>query len=329
MRYWYSHFMLRNARGFLATACVTLAAASAVCAQATVRWDDALRQPGAWYAGPEARAIADNVLRYQRQVGGWPKDIDMAAVPAGPAPARLDATIDNGATTTQIRFLARIPGDSYRDAALRGIDYLLAAQYPNGGWPQFFPLRTDYSRYVTFNDQAMANVLTLLNDVARGAAPLGFVDSARRERAAAAVERGVDVILRSQITVNGSLTAWGAQHDEITLEPRPARTFEPVSLASAESVGVVRFLMRRPKTPPVARAVEAAIAWFKATELPGGRWARFAEIGTNRPIFAGRDGIVRYSIDEIEQERRDGYAWYGDWARTLVSTEYPAWKGRN
>ena len=118
-----------------------------------------------------------------------------------------------------------------RSAAL---DYLLAAQYPNGGWPQFFPVRKDYSRYVTFNDQAMINVLTLLDDVANGTSPLDFVDSARRQRAAAAVQRGVEVILRSQVTVKGTLTVWGAQHDEVTLEPRQARAFEPVSLASAE-----------------------------------------------------------------------------------------------
>jgi PelA/Pel-15E family pectate lyase len=299
-----------------------------VCAQTTVRWADALRQPAAWYGSVEARAIADNVLRYQRPIGGWPKDTDMATVPAGPAPSRIDATIDNGATTTQIRFLARIEGAAYRDAAIRGIDYLLAAQYPNGGWPQYFPLRTDYSRHVTFNDQAMVNVLTLLDDLARGAAPFEFVDSTRRQRAAAAVQRGIEAILRSQVTVKDTLTAWGAQHDAVTLEPRPARTFEPAALASAESAGIVRFLMRQPKTPAIARAVEAAVAWFKSTELADGRWARFLEIGTNRPIFAGRDGIVRYSVQEIEKERQDGYAWYGTWARTLLDTEYPRWSTR-
>jgi PelA/Pel-15E family pectate lyase len=57
-------------------------------------------------------------------------------------------------------------------------------------------------------------------------------------------------------------------------------------------------------------------------------WARFYEIGTNRPIYSGRDGVIRYRLDEIEYERRTGYAWVGDWPRTLVEREYPAWRAR-
>jgi PelA/Pel-15E family pectate lyase len=317
-----------NARGFLVGGSLVLvAAAASVCAQPPrVQWNDVLRQDAAWYRTAEAAAVADNVLRYQRESGGWPKDIDMVGRPAGPPPARPDATIDNGATTTQIRFLAHFAADKYRKAAIRGIDYLLDAQYPNGGWPQFFPVRQDYSRYITFNDDAMVNALLVLEDVAAGTEAFGFVDAGRRERAAAAVRKATPLILKSQVTVSGTRTVWGAQHDEVTLEPRNARAFEPVALASAESVGIVRFLMRRPKTPEVAAAVDAAVAWFKASRLPDGRWARFYEIGTNRPIFAGRDGIVRYSLEEIEEERREGYAWYGTWPRNLVEKAHPAWR---
>ena len=305
-----------------------VAALVGVGAQANrVRWSEILEQSDVWYGSAEAHAVADNVVRYQRASGGWPKDIDMAAVSAGAPAARPDATIDNGATTTQIRFLARFPESRYREAVLKGIDYLLDAQYPNGGWPQFFPLRRDYSRYITFNDNAMANALAVLEEAAAGTAPFGFVDQPRRTRAADAVTRAVAVIQKSQVVVKGTPTVWGGQHDEVTLEPRAARTFEPVSLASMESVGVVRFLMRRPKTIAIERAVDAAIAWFTATRLPDGRWARFYEIGTNRPIFAGRDGVVRYTVADIEKERQDGYAWYGTWPRELLEKAYPAWRG--
>ena len=240
-----------------------------------------------------------------------------------------DSTIDNGATVTQIRLLDRVfaaTGDTrYRDAALRGIDYLLAAQYPNGGWPQVYPLRKDYSRHITFNDDAMSGVLALLEDVVErtGAA-------VRRTRRAAPRARrrsnaATTVILRAQIRVDGRLTAWCAQHDAVTLEPRPARAYEHVSLSGRESVGIVRFLMRRPQRPEIIEAVDAAVGWLRRVRIgQTDAWARFYEIGTNRPIFSGRDGIVRYDISEIEAERRTGYAWVGHLAGATARDRIPA-----
>jgi len=123
----------------------------------TIRsWVEILDQPVPWYGSAEAVRIGSNVLLYQRDTGGWPKNIDMARVLSAEERATiaaekagLDSTIDNGATTTQIRFLARVYAatrdEPMRAGALKGLRYLLEAQYHNGGWPQFFPLRPDYS----------------------------------------------------------------------------------------------------------------------------------------------------------------------------------------
>ncbi len=333
---------------------------------AGVSWTRILEQPDAWYGSADAVAIAEPVLLFQRRSGGWPKNTDMArrleafeAKQVEAAKADADSTIDNGATTTQLRFLARVytaaRADRFRGAFMAGLDYLLAAQYPNGGWPQFYPLRTDYSRHVTFNDNAMTNVMTLLRDVADGRAPVAFVDETRRARAKAAYDMGVAVILASQIAVQGRLTAWCAQVDAVTLEPRQARTYEHPSISGSEGVGIVRFLMAiEHPSPAVITAVESAVAWFRDVQLaglrvveradasvPGGMdrvvvqdpaappiWARFYEIGTNRPIFSGRDGIVRYSLAEIEVERRVNYSWLGPYAADLLAKDYPAWKAR-
>jgi PelA/Pel-15E family pectate lyase len=323
-----------------------------------------LDRPDAWFATKEAADVAETLLLYQRSVGGWPKNIDMGAPVAPARRAGIfddkelnDATIDNGATYTQIRILARFvqatPDPRLEKATLAGIDYLLAAQYPNGGWPQFFPLRTNYSSNITYNDGAMIGVLRLLRDVGAGKPPFGFVDEARRARARDAVARGMRTILDTQVVANGVRTVWCAQHDPVTLVPAGARTYEHPSLSGSESVGVVEFLMEVPSpSPEVVAAVEGALAWFRASKIEGLRverrrvegapggidvvvtrdpsappvWARFYEIGTNRPIFSGRDSVVKYSLAEIEHERRTGYSWYGDYAAELLTKRYPEWK---
>ena len=53
-------------------------------------------------------------------------------------------------------------------------------------------------------------------------------------------------------------------------------------------------------------------------------WARFYEIDTNRPFFCGRDGVKKYSLTEIELERRSGYAWLRPFGAKVLA-EYPAW----
>lgn len=308
----------------------------------TIAWADAQKKPDSWFVTIEALRIADNLLLYQRESGGWPKNIDMAK------PLSLSqravvlreknknySTIDNGATFTQLSFLARVytaqQQERHRESFLKGIDFLLQAQYPNGGWPQFYPDLSGYYKHITFNDGAMIGVLKLLRDVAEKKAGYAFVDEARRARAAQAVAKGIDCILKTQIVVNGKRTVWCAQHDEVTLAPAPARKYEVVSLSGGESVDVVRFLMAiKNPSPEVIESVESAVAWFEQVQLKGPNgdqmWARFYEIGTNRPIFVGRDGVIKYNLAEIDEERRNGYAWYVDDAAKLLSREHPAWR---
>jgi len=310
-------------------------------------------KPDEWYASAEALRIADNILLYQRNSGGWPKNIDMARPLSDSGKAsllrdqkKIDSTIDNGATYTELSFLARVytsqHQERHRESFLKGLDYLLDAQYANGGWPQFYPDLSGYYKHITYNDDAMIGVMKLLRDVASAKPVYAFVDEARRARAASGVKKGIECILKTQVVVNAKRTVWCAQHDEVTLAPAPARKFEVVSLSGGESVGIVRFLMSiKDPSPAVVDSIESAIAWFEQSQLKGIKWvdsvvlpdpeggpiwARFYEIGTNRPIFVGRDGVVKYSVAEIEDERRTGYNWYVDAPAKLLHTDYPTWK---
>ena len=346
-----------NLRWLAAILALAFAGAELPCgnAQAAGGAKKFLKHADAWFSGDEAKQVSVNILSWQSELGGWPKNENTTRPYAGDR-AKLKPTFDNGATTDELRFLAR-RFQATRDEACRqgfdqGLKYILQAQYPTGGWPQFHPPGTGYHRHITFNDNAMVRLLVFLREV-QGDKLYAFVAAADRESARQAFDRGIACILKCQVRVDGQLTTWCAQHDEIDYRPRPARKFELVSLSGNESVGIVRLLMSLEKpSPEVVASVEGAIAWFEKSKLTGIRleefrdlkaagcndrrvvqdpaapplWARFYEIGTNRPFFCDRDGIPKYQLSEIGHERRNGYDWFGDWPRTLLEKEYPQWK---
>jgi PelA/Pel-15E family pectate lyase len=320
------------------------------------------------YAPEQVREIASNVLLFQRENGGWPKDYDMLAVltedqkkAIRDSHARTDTTFDNHTTHTQVDYLARAYvelGDAaYRDACVRGLDFILGAQYPNGGFPQRWPNTKGIAGHITFNDGVMMGCLDVLKAAADREKHFAWLDEGRRDRARDAVRRGVDCLLRCQIRAGDRLTGWGQQHDAKTLETTSARTFELACTSPADTTEIVRFLMRLERTPEIVRAVDAAVAWLKSTMLTGVRvdrvaappveffrhktdfdvvvvkdekapplWARTYEVGSDKPIFASRDGIKVYSLAEVDRERRTGSGWYGNWPRTLIEQEYPRWR---
>ena len=307
----------------------------------------------AWLASDSGRRLAEVVLSYQAPNGGWSKHVDYSRSPRQPGESWFGestkwqwiSTIDNGATTAQLRFLALAnaakPDAAYRAAFLRGVEYLLAAQAPNGCWPQVWPLEGSYHDAITYNDDATVNAAMLLREVGSGAFP--FVPTGVRRRATAAVPRVVDCMVKTQVVVNGTPTIWAQQHDPLTFAPVSARSYEMVSLASRESAGIVAFLMALPSPDArVVAAVHHAVDWFKGNEIfgyvyvpyarrdsagAGPLWARMSEIGTNRPVFSNREGIRLYDYEQLT-DRKQGYAWYS-YEPAAVLKEYEGWAAKH
>jgi len=309
---------------------------------------------GDFFLSDSARAIGQNILSFQTPSGGWSKHVDLRAGPRAPGQSFFSetdewqyiATIDNNSTTSEMRFLARAdsvrPDPRYREAFLRGVGYLLAAQFPNGCWPQVYPLQGGYHDAATYNDDATVLAAVLLRDVAAG--KFAFVPAATRTRAGQASGRAVECILRSQVVTSGRRTIWGQQHDPLTLAPTSARSYELTSLATRESAAIMRLLMSLPSPDErVVTAVHAAAAWFRANQIHGytydfdtGRhdtpgagplWARMVEIGTDRPIFSNRDGIRLYDYTRLT-DRRLGYGWYSEEPAAALKA-YDRWARRH
>ena len=318
---------------------------TSTCAPA---WQTLVNHPDDWYRTPEGLRVTGNVLSWQSPHGSWPKNMDTTATSFVGDRADIRGTFDNGATTGELRFLARAfratRDSDCEQSFLKGLDGILAAQYPTGGWPQFYPPGARYHRHITFNDDTMVRLLELLREVAKSP-NYDFVDATRRQAARIGFDRGIQCILECQIRVNGELTVWCAQHDELDYRPRPGRAYELVSLSGFESAGILKLLMSLDDpAPDVVRAVRAGAAWFESARLEGIRvardngdrvvvkdpdapplWARFYEIEGNRPIFCGRDGVKEYNLAEIELERRSGYSWYGNWGDS-VARDYRQWR---
>lgn len=315
-----------------------------------------LNAPSEWYAKAEAHAIADRIVEMQSPVGGWTKGNDYTQ--ATKKPAKNDVwsagTLDNDATTWEMRFLglaAHATQDDarakpWRDAFVRGVSYLLAAQYPNGGFPQIYPLVGGYHDAITYNDDAMVQALELLRDIAAGKPEYAFVPNDLRQRCGPAVDRGIQCILATQLKVDGKLIGWCQQYDALTQKPCAARNFEPICACTNESAGLVKFLLSLPRpSAEIVASVDGATAWFErvaihgeAWVMEGGQhkladrtgstiWARYYEIGTDKPIFGDRDRTIHYAVQEISSERRNGYAWYGNWPAPLLE-RYQAWKSK-
>jgi len=289
----------------------------------------------AWFASDTGRRMTDAILSFQAPNGGWSKHVDFALHPrkrgesyyGESADWEWISTIDNDATTEEIRFLL-LADSVHHDERLaraiqRGVEYLLSSQYPNGCFPQVYPLEGSYHDAATFNDNATVNVLRLLRDVSTGT--YGFTTPAQRERLVGAVGMGTDCILNAQVWVEGKATAWGQQHDPLTLAPTSARRYELTSLTALESAEIVDYLMSV-STPNdrVVRAIYAAIDWLRAVPIHGYSydhyqltpapnapplWGRLYEVGTNRVIMANRDGVKLYDWNKLT-DRRSGYGWY-------------------
>ncbi|MBN1414261.1 MAG: pectate lyase [Bacteroidales bacterium] len=324
----------------------------------------ATHMPAEWYGSNEAKMAADSVLKYQTKIGGWAKNSGFHTGNVNQEEWKrieasgIGATFDNGATTTEMKFLARVysvvKDERYRESFRKALNYIFKTQYPNGGWPQFYPYRKRngaYSSHITYNDNSMVNIMLILRDIMNGNElfePLQINDEliAKAKRS---FDKGIECILKTQIIVDGEPTVWCAQHDEFTLAPANARSYELASFSGSESVGIVLLLMDvEDPSADIIKAVKGSVKWFENHKIEGIRvaditngdgqkdlivindtttsplWARFYDLETGNPFFCDRDGIKKNTLAEIGYNRRTDYVWYVN-SPDKVLRRYPVW----
>lgn len=293
------------------------------------------------------------VLSYQTVLGGWSKRTDMQQLRksgqlAGSEPAYIP-TFDNGATSTQMRWLAAYDAKAtaqeqaqIRNALTLALQFVLRAQYPNGGFAQSYPLRGSYHDAVTLNDNVMTDLLNLLWDIAN-TPEFQWLSFELRAKAQAGFAKGVAWLVSAQVLVDGKRTVWTAQHHPLSGAPVAARKFEQISLVSSESAAVLQLLLDKAvDSPGVLPALCGGIQWLeqhqirdkawrrddkgsKMVEKKGAQlWARFYSLPAQQPVFFDRDGQTYTDVNQLSLERQQGYGWYQSNAKGVLK----AWKKR-
>ena len=277
--------------------------------QCLLRGHDLLGDQDLLDAAKEAgRALA----WYQSKTGGWPikiEELTPTPPPDDAGMARLERqrrpdALDDNATQGSLDFLLdldeRIDAPWLEDAIVLGLDYLLESQLEAGGWPQYYPLIGGYHDFYTFNDGATNNAIEVMLKAHERRGDPRFLESALK---------GAAFIAASQLPPPQS--GWAQQYDW-DLKPAHARAFEPAALSSSStSRNILTLLDIAAHTGDLdhLKPIPAAIAWLEATRLDEKTWARFYEIGTDRPIYPSRSGRIVDSLAELPPGESKRYAY--------------------
>jgi hypothetical protein len=275
---------------------------------------DAYHATGDEYYYRAAEQVAAALSWGQHPSGGWNYLIDFAGdgslrdwyATIGKNGWRLEefqhyygnATFDDQTTTDAATFLLRLHLEKrdprYRAPVDRAIRFVLDSQYPNGAWPQRFPLSHefskkglgDYSSYYTFNDDvAWENVSFLIQ----------CYQVLGDERLLDAISRGMNFFAVSQ--QGAPNPGWALQYTTDG-KPAAARTYEPLALATHTTASntehMIDFFELTGDTRFLARVTEA-IDWLEKVKLPkqdatGRTHPTFIELRTNRALYVHRRG---------------------------------------
>ena len=255
---------------------------------------------------------------------------------------------DNNATVQEMRLLAvRYKATKvdtlktrFKSSFNKAVDFVINSARANGGWPQVWPKRGNYSDQITFNDNAMIRLMVLVQDIVNKAEPFDsdITDATKLAKLQTQLEKAVAYILKAQIVNNSAPTVWCAQHDTSNYKPVGARAYELASKSGSESAGVVWYLMNYSnQSADVQKAVKGALAWYKKNRVAdlkfssgnfvassgASMWYRFYEVDSDQYFFCDRDGASTKTQDitKLSDERRTGYQWAGDYGSSLLNAE--------
>jgi len=298
----------------------------------------------------EAALEAGLALAYgQLKSGGWRNSIDFDS--SGP---RIDeyrngkgrgknfSTLDDDISQAALRFLMRLDAATdFAEVEIHGaVEYalprLLAAQYPNGAFPQgwtgpvgsrpvvkaSFPdydWRSDgrikeYWNEYTLNDGlagTVADALLVAHQVYRDPVYLE------------ALKKLGSFLVLAQLPE--PQPGWAQQYNT-AMQPIWARAFEPPAVSGRESEDAMLALLKIAAASgdnSLAAPVIAGVKYLERSLLPDGQLARYYELGTNKPLYMQRAG-KGYELTHDDSALPDHYGWKNPAPLTHLKEAYRA-----
>lgn len=313
----------------------------------SLKWADICsgKMGASWYGSEEAQQIADKLLSAQKNSGGWMKNIEFHKE-SDTGGKTEHSCLDNGATTQEMRFLAKVyqktKVEKYKESFTRALNMIFTAEKGCGGWSQYWPLSGNgsYQDYITFNDDLMTNVMRLLNEIAANKGDFAdMTDESTRNHCEQSFQHAIDVIIKCQVDDNGTPAAWCAQHDTITFLPTEGRPHELPSISAYESASLLSYLMTIDKpSEQLQQTIHTAVAWLDGHKTDGKAiedftnangekdrriidktgsavWGRFIQLG-------GATGEKTYNAFFTKLKDRNKKRSYYQNGKTYTYTEY-------
>ncbi len=257
-----------------------------------------------------AEEAANALILGQNELGGWEHKIYFDR------PYAKTVSFDDDQTQSAISFLMALDQEidlpALTKAVEKALDMMQKSQLDNGGWPHKYPWQGNYHDYATFNDQGINDCIRVMIEADT------YYENDDISKSLQKVGR---FLMISQLPP--PQPGWAQQYNEY-LQPAWARTFEPPSVCPSASVNNINSLIdlyEHAGHGSYLEPIPDAIRWLKASQLPNGKWGRFLEIGTNKPLYYDRDRIRVESVDELSLERRTGYGYKTDIKAALDAAE--------
>lgn len=257
-----------------------------------------------------AEDAANALIKGQNDLGGWEHKIYFDR------PKGDRVSFDDNQTQSAISFLMALDHEIDRpeltEAVDKALNMMLKSQLDNGGWPHQYPWQGNYHDYATFNDQGINDCIRVMIEA----------DSYYgREELKKSLQMVARFLMISQLPP--PQPGWAQQYNEF-LQPAWARTFEPPSVCPSASVHNINSLIDlylHTGQRTLLEPIPDAIRWLKASQLSNGKWGRFLELGTNKPLYYDRGRIRVESMQELSLERRTGYGYEVDISRAIDAAE--------